>query len=138
MADENDVRRVGVEFLRISRIANVGDGGLHVFDGVGEGEVAGRAPGAAVVEVDDVPTGAADGLGEVEIFFVAGEAVEEKYDFVGSGSGCDIGDGVEQSAVAWDLECFEGGGVGLVGRGICGDGCGKLLRVKGSRKYGTG
>jgi hypothetical protein len=46
---------------------------LGVFDGVSEGEVAGRAPGAAVVEVDDVPAVAANGLGEIEIFSLPGK-----------------------------------------------------------------
>ena len=77
VADEDDVGGVGAELFRVGGIAQVGDGGLGVFDGVGEGEVAGRTPGAAIVEVDDVPAVAANGLGEVEILFVAGEAVEK-------------------------------------------------------------
>lgn len=54
-----------------------------------------------------------------------------------SGTGGDVGDGVELGAVAGDLEGCEGGGVG---RGVCGvggDGCGDL-GAEGERKEGVG
>ena len=126
-----------MKFLRVCGIAQVGDGGVGVFDGMGEGEVAGRTPGAAVVEVDDVPPIAADGLGEVEIFLVAGEAVQEEDYGMWCRAGSDIGDGVEERAVAGDLEGFEGGGIGLVVGGVGGDGGGKLLSIEGERKKGA-
>src|SRR5260370_15392482 len=106
MTDENEKGRVGAEFARVGGVAQVGDGGLSVFDGVGEGEVAGGAPGAAVVEVDDVPAVAADGLGDVEILFVAGEAVEEEDDGGGAGAFGDVGAGLDHGAVAGDLDGF--------------------------------
>ena len=55
--------RIGAQVIGVGGIAHVGDGGLRIFDAVGEGEIAGRAPGAAIVEVEDVPAGAAQGLG---------------------------------------------------------------------------
>jgi len=137
VADEDDVGGVGAEFFRVGGIAQIGDGGLGVFDGVGEGEVAGGAPGAAVVEVDDVPAVAANGLGEVEIFFVAGEAVEEEDDRVRARSLGDVGEGVEHGSVAGDLEGFHCCGVCFVGRGVSGDGAGELLGLKGQLKGGA-
>ena len=41
VADENDVGGVGAELFRVGGVAQVGDGGLRVLNGVGEGEVAG-------------------------------------------------------------------------------------------------
>jgi len=123
VTDEDDVGGVGAELFRVGWVAQVGDGGLRVFDGVGEGEVAGRAPGAAIVEVDDVPTVAANGLGEVEIFFVAGEAVEEEDDWMRAGAFGDVGEGVEHGAVAGDLEGLHGCGICFVGWWVGGDGC---------------
>jgi len=75
-----------------------------------EGEVAGGAPGAAVVEVDDVPAIAADGLREVEILFIAGEAVKEEDDRVRSCSFGDVGEGVERGSVAgiWKVSMAAG------------------------------
>ena len=137
VADEDDVGGVGAELFRVGGVAQIGDGGLGVFDGVGEGEVAGRAPGAAVVEVDDVPAVAADGLGEVEILFVAGEAVKEEDDGVRACSLGDVGEGVEHGAVAGDLEGLHRGGIGFVGGGVGGDGRGKFLGRKRERKQGA-
>jgi hypothetical protein len=118
-------------------VAQIGDGGLGVFDGVGEGEVAGGAPGAAVVEVDDVPAITADGLREVKIFFVAGEAVKKEDDGVRACSFGDVGEGVEHGSVAGDLEGLHGGGIGLVGRGVGGDSRWEFLCVKREMERGA-
>src|ERR1700753_3710389 len=103
-----------------------GSGGLGVCSGEEKGEGAGRAPGAAVVEGDDSPAGATDGLGKIEILFVAREPVEEENDWVRPGARCNVGDGIEGRAVAGDLEGCEGGGIGGVVRGVGGDGCRNL------------
>ena len=134
VADEDEVVRVGAEAGGVGGIAEVGDGGVGVFDGVGEGEVAGGAPGAAVVEEEDVVAGAAEGLGDVEIFFVAGEAVEEDDGGMRACSGGDVDEGVEQGAVAGELEGVDGGGMGLVGGGVGGDGGGFWARRGVARK----
>jgi len=140
VADEDDVGGVGAETLCVGRVAHVGDSGLGVFDGVGEGEVAGRAPGAAIVEVENVPSGAADGLGEVEILLVAGEAVEEDDDGMRACSGGDVDEGVEHGSVAGKLEALHGGGIGLVGCGVGGKRGGSGLRVEcgGAEERGCG
>ncbi len=108
---------------------------MGVFDGVGEGEVAGRAPGAAVVEVDDIPAVAADGLGEVEVFFVAGEAVEKDDGWVWAWAFGDVGEGVEHGSVAGDLKCFERGRIGFVIRWIGCQSRRKLCRDRGAAKH---
>ena len=77
----------------------------------------GRAPGAAVVEEEDVVAGAAEGLGDVEVLLVAGEAVEEDDYGMRAGAGGYVDEGVEEGAVAGELEGFEGGGIGFVGGG---------------------
>jgi hypothetical protein len=136
VADKNDVGGVGSELFRVGSVAQIGDGGLRVFNRVGEGEVAGGAPGAAVVEVEDVPAVAADGLGEVEILFVAGEAVKKKDDRVRACSFRDVSEGVEHGPVAGNLEGFHGGGIGLVGWWIlieCGDCVSSRLGMEGQR-----
>jgi len=69
-------------------------------------------------------------LREVEILFIAGEAVKEEDDRVRSCSFGDVGEGVERGSVAGDLEGLHGGGIGLVGCGVGGDGGGELLRGK--------
>ncbi len=129
VSGEDDASGVGAEVDGVGGVAEVGDGGVDVFDGVGEGEVAGAAPGAAVVEEEDVVAGAAEGLGEVEILLVAGEAVEEEDYGVRACSGGDVDEGVEEGAVAGELEGFDGGGIG---RGVCGIG------GDGSRGLGRG
>ena len=67
---------------------------------------------------------------EVEILFVAGEAVKQEDDGVWACSLGDVGEGVEHGAVAGNLEGLHGGGIGFVGRGVGGDGRGEFLRVK--------
>ena len=122
VSGEDEGAGVGAEFGRVGRDAEIGDGSVDVFDGVGEGEAAGRAPGAAVVEEEDVVTGATEGLRDIEIFFVAGEAVEEDDDGMRACSGGDVDDGVDEGAVAGELEGFDEGGMGFVGGGVCRDG----------------
>ena len=133
VTDENDVARVGAKLFRVGGIAQIGDGGLCVFDGVGEGEVARRSPGPAVVEVDDVPAVAADGLRQVKILLITGEAVKQEDDWVWACSLGDVGEGVEHRSVAGNLEGLHRGGVGFVGGRIGGDRRGKFLGLKRKR-----
>jgi hypothetical protein len=130
VTNENDVAGVGAELFGIGGIADIGDGGLSVFDGVSEGEVAGGALGATVLEVDHVPAIAADGLREVEILFVSGKAVEKDDDRMRACSGGDVGERVELGAVAGNLKGLHCGWVCLVWRRFGCDGRGKLLRVE--------
>jgi hypothetical protein len=122
VADEHDRTGVGAELLCSGWIAKEGDGGLRVFEGVGEREVAGRTPGAAIVEVEDVPACATDGLGEVEVLLVAGKAVEEDCNWMRTSPFCDVGDGVQHGSVAGELKALDGRWVGFVGDGVCGEG----------------
>jgi len=122
VADEDEVGGVDAEFFGVGRVAQIGDGGLDVFDAVGEGEVAGRTPGAAVVEVEDVPARAANGLGEVEILLIAGEAVEEDDGGMRACSRGDVDEGVEEGSVAGELKRLHGSRILLVGNWIGGDG----------------
>ena len=103
---------------------------IECLDGGSEGEVAGGAPGAAIVEVKNVPPGAANRLCEIEILLVTGEAVEDDYDRMRSPSGGDVGERVELGAVAGKLKGLHYGRVCLVWRRVGCDGRGKLLRVE--------
>ena len=89
------------------------------------------APGAAIVKVENVPARAANGLGEVEILFVAGEAVKKDDGGVIAGAGGEIEDAVHFSAVTGDGEFDEAGRVSGVERRVGGDGGGSGLRVRG-------
>ena len=122
VTDEDEVGGVDAELFSVGGITQIGDGGLDVFDAVGEGEVAGRAPGAAVVEVEDVPASATNGLGEVEILLVAGEAVEENDGRVRPGARGDVDEGVQEGSVARELKRLHGSRILLVGNWIGGDG----------------
>ena len=48
-----------------------------------------------------------------------------------------VGECVEHGSVAGDLKGLHCGGIGLVGRGVSGDGCGELLRMKREMKRGA-
>ena len=122
VADEDDGFGIGAELLCVDGVAEPGEGSFGVLDAVGEGEGARSAPGAAVVEVEYVPTGASDGLGEVEVPLVAGEAVEEDDGGVRAGAFGGVHEGIEESAVAGELEGFECGGGGFIGDGVRGEG----------------
>ena len=136
VAYEDDALWIRAKSGRICGIAEEGDGGVRVLDGVGEGKVAGRSPGAAVVEVKDVPAVAADGLGEVEITLVAREAVEKDDSGVWACSRGDIDEAVEERAVAGDLHGLHGGGVGFVGNRIGRDGGLRVERCCDRQKNG--
>src|SRR3546814_16276513 len=91
-----------------------------VFGGVGEGEAAGAAPTAAIMEGQDIPSGAAGGLGKVQILLVAGEAVEEEPRRVQAGTGGGVEDRVERPVFGGHGGGGQTGGVG--GGGQRGDG----------------
>ena len=126
--------RVRVEACSVGGIAEVSESGFGVLHGVAEGEAAGGSPGTAIVEVKDVPAGAADGLREVEVALVAGKAVEEDDRGVRGGAGGDVDEGIELVAVAGDLEGLRGGRVRGVGCGVGEDGGGSLLGEQGRRQ----
>ncbi len=136
VANDGDFRRVGAVFFGVGGIAEECDRGLRVFDGVGEREIAGAAPGAAVVRDEDVPSGAANGVGEIHVLFVAGESVEEKYDGMRACAGREIEDSVEARVVADDVGRFHRSGKVFVARRIGGDGGRDVLgaRIGGERE----
>ncbi len=130
VADDGDFRRVGAVLLGVGGIAQEGDRGLRVFDGVAEGELAGAAPGAAIVRDEDVPPGAADGVGEIHVLFVAGKSVEKQDDGMRAGAGCEVEDGVEARVVADDVGRFHCGWEVFVARWIGDDRGGDVLRIR--------
>jgi hypothetical protein len=76
-------------------------------------------------------------LREVEILFVAGEAVKKEDDRVRACSFGDVGEGVEHGSVTGNLEGFHCCGIGFVGRGVSCDGRRELLRLKREMKRGA-
>jgi hypothetical protein len=139
----NDVAGVGAELFGIGGIANVGDGGMRIFDRVSKGKITGRAPGPAVIEVKNVPSGAAEGLRKIEIFLVAGESVEKDDDRMRACTGRDVGERIELGAVAGDLKCLHCSRVCFVWCRIGRDGRGELLGAdrtteRGAKKHGSG
>jgi hypothetical protein len=87
VADDRDFRRVGAVFLSVGRISEECNCRLGIFDRVAKGEIAGAAPGSAIVRNENVPSGAADGVGEIHVLFVAGESVEQQNDGMRAGAG---------------------------------------------------
>src|SRR5881392_2804233 len=70
MACKHDVPRIDAEPRRVARTREV-ERGARVLHRIADREIAGRTPGAAISEGEDVPTDAADGLREIEVAFVA-------------------------------------------------------------------
>lgn len=132
VTDEDEVVGVDAEFSGVGGDADVGECGVGIFDGMGERKISWRTPRPAVVEVENVVASAAKGLGDVEVLLVAGEAVEKHNGGVWVGSGGDVDEGVEEGAVAGELEGLEGCGKLFVGGGILIEGTGGL-RGQGER-----
>jgi hypothetical protein len=80
---------------------------------------------------EDVPTGAANGVGEIHVLFVTGESVEKQDDGMRACAGGEVEDGVEARVVADDVGSFHRGGEVFVSRGIGGDSCGSALCSRG-------
>ena len=59
---------------------------------------------SAVIKCHRIPAGTAEGLCQVEIFFVAGEAVADDYCGVRSWSGRLINEAVDEQAVGGDVD----------------------------------
>src|SRR5437762_11807118 len=78
MACKHDVPRIDAEPRRVARTREV-ESGPRVLHRIADREIAWRAPGAAISEGEDVPTGAADGLGEIEMAFVARKPVRQDH-----------------------------------------------------------
>ncbi len=104
---------------------------LRVFQAMREGEAAGAAPRAAIVQEDDVPSGAADGLGEIGIVFHAGQAVQQDDGRVRPRAARQIDDGVDVHAMARQREGHEAGGMILVRRRIGDHRSGKRIGERG-------
>ena len=110
--------RVGSELGGLVRIAQVGNGGFRIFDAVSEGEISGRTPRPAVVEVKDVPSRAPDRLRQIQVALVAGESMQQDDGRVRACSGGDVNKGVQQGAVTGKLEGLHRGGVGFIRRAV--------------------
>ena len=122
VAKENDTGRVCAETLCVGRVAQIGEGALRVFDRVLEAECPGRSPAAAVIEVEDVPALAPDGLREIEVLLIAGKAMQQKDRAMGPGACRFVEQRVERGAMAGELKSFHGRGRGLVLWRVRGDG----------------
>ena len=85
-------------------IAQVGEDSVGVFQILGEAVNARASPRAAVVEGDGVPSGAPDGLGEVEVLFVPRQAVEDHQRGMKAGARGLVGHTVDEQSVAGDVE----------------------------------
>src|ERR1700677_1264635 len=84
-----------------------------------EGEVSGRAPGAPVVEVENIPPRTANILGQIEIALVAGKPVKQHYHWMRTGARGDIDERVEERAVTGNLKTLHGSRIGSPGPLLC-------------------
>ena len=110
-----------------------GDGHIGILQRIGEGEFAGAAPGAAIVQRQHREAGAADRLGEIEILLVAGKAVEQHHGRMGHGAARRIEHRVHRRAMAVDAHIGHAGRMRLVGMGIDDHGAGRLGRAGDQR-----
>src|SRR5579859_1115477 len=75
VADKDDLFWINSKACCVAGIAKIRNGGVNIFDGMGEGEVAGRTPASAVVEVEHIVPGTAQRLGDIEVLLVAWESM---------------------------------------------------------------
>jgi hypothetical protein len=109
----HDPAGVDVILGGVGRIEQEGDRRLAVGAGVGERELAGAAPRAAIVDLQHVPAGPAHGLHQVDIGLVAGEAVQEQQGGVRLVARGQVHQGVDPRAAGREPE---GGHVGRMDR----------------------
>jgi hypothetical protein len=77
-----------------------------------EGEVAGRTPRTPVVEVENIPSGTANILGQIKIALVPREPVQQHHRRMRPRACGDINKRVEKRPVAGNLKTFHGSGIG--------------------------
>ena len=87
-----------------------------------EGECAFAAPGSAVVEEDDIPAGASQCLGQIEVSFIAWKAMEQKSRGVGARAAGFIDNGIHGLARALEASFPEERSGLLAGGRVRGDG----------------
>ena len=76
---------------------------------MGEGELALAAPGAAIVEEEDVETVTAERLRDIKVFLVSRIAVKEDDRRVRALTICEIGDAIQPVTMAFEVQLFNGG-----------------------------
>ncbi len=79
VAYENNAGRIKPQYLRHFRRAQIIDCRSRILDGMREGEVPGRTPGTSVVEVEDIPSGTANILRQIEIALVTGKPMQQHH-----------------------------------------------------------
>jgi hypothetical protein len=75
---------------------------------VGERELSGRTPGAPVVKVKNIPSCAANILGQIEVALVTGEAMKQYNCGMRTCTRSNIDERVEESPVTGDLKALHG------------------------------
>jgi len=117
---QNDRPRIGMKLSSMSRIAQVVDCRLCIFNAMRERESCRRSPGAEIVEIENIPTGAANRLGKIEIALVARKSVQQDDGWMRRCTGGYIDKSVEQRTLAWKLEGLHGCGIGFIRNSIGG------------------
>src|SRR5215217_2117553 len=110
MAQQDQPFRIDPEPLDARIRPDELDGGGHVLECVSEGESPGAAPGASIVEVQHIHAGPAKCLSDVEVAFVAREAVQQNYCRMQSSALRQVEETVETGAATLE------GKLGSVGR----------------------
>src|SRR6185437_8231581 len=95
---DDNAPRIDVETPCVAGVAHEGEHRIGIFEIAAEMEDARAAPRAAIIDGDGVPSGAADGLGEVEILLVPGKPVEENECRMRAGAGRDVLDAIDVDA----------------------------------------
>jgi hypothetical protein len=122
--------RVNAEPRGVPWIAEICEHGVGILEVLTETEHAGAAPRTAIIESDGIPPCAPDSLREIEIFFVAGQAVADDESGVRPSARGLVDDAIDEHAVSWDMQDSHfsrvsgiGGWVGEDGRrnGLGGD-----------------
>ena len=80
-------------------------------------EVSGRTPGAPVVEIENIPTGAANLLGQIQIALVPGKSVQQHHHRMRTRSSSHIDEGVQEPTMARNLKTLHGSALPPAERG---------------------
>ena len=120
MSDQNDTRRIEAQQFGHFRLTQESRSRHGVFDAMREREISRRTPGAAVVEVENIPSGAADILCQIQISFVTGKTVQQDHRRMRAGARGDIHECIQQRSVARNLKSLHGSSIGsIAGRRLC-------------------
>jgi hypothetical protein len=111
---EDDAPGIDSKGCNVGRIAEKREHRAGVLKVLRKAEVARAAPGSAVVERHGIPAGAPQGLREIQILFVAGQAVADDYRWMRAGSGRLIDDAIDEEAVSGDVDHGHLSGMRLV------------------------